>query len=580
MAQGHIEALKERFGGSVVEARSFRGDETAVVKREAWTEACKFLRDELGFAMMLDLCGADYPGREERFEVALHLREMKEGRRLRLKVRCPENDPTVPTLTGIFKAANWFEREAFDLFGIRFEGHPDLKRILCHHEFVGHALRKDYPMDRRGAIPTPDSLMDEMIDQGPQTTDQRPETEDQNLEALVAGRRSPVAGQPMYLNIGPSHPAMHGCFRVLVELDGERIRRAVPEIGYLHRCFEKEAEDHPWHTIIPYTDRLNYCSPLMNNVGYCMAVEKLLDIEIPERAKWVRMLICEVSRIWDHLVCNAANLVDLGALTNYWYLFNVREMFTDWIEALCGARLTTNYARIGGLSRDIPPGTEAQLKRCIGELRTAISHVEGLIKKNRIFIERTQGVGAISKDDAIGFGFTGPCLRAAGCDYDVRREHPYYYYSDLDWDIPVGHNGDTYDRIFVRMEEMKQSARLIEQVLAQIPKGPMMTERRDIALPPPHEVYGSIEGAIQQFKIVMHGIHPPAGEVYSYTEAANGELGFYIVSDGGPKPYRIKVRPPCFTIYQAYPALIEGGLVADAVAVMGSLNIIAGELDR
>lgn len=384
----------------------------------------------------------------------------------------------------------------------------------------------------------------------------------------------------MYLNVGPSHPAMHGCFRVLLKLDGERIKKAVPEIGYLHRGFEKEAESHTWPEVIPYTDRLNYVSPLMNDVGYCMAVEKLMNLSIPERARWIRMLVCEVSRIWDHLVCVAANLVDVGALSNYWYLFNVREEFTDWIEELCGARLTVNYARIGGVARDLPADTATHLRRSIKTLNRAMKDVEGLIKHNRIFLDRTQGVGAISMEEAIGYGFTGPCLRATGCAYDVRRAHPYYYYDELDWDVPVGWQGDTYDRIFVRMEEMRQSARMIEQILDRMPSGPVITERRDVALPPHHEVYGSIEGMIQRFMLVMNGIRPPAGEVYSYTEAANGELGFYIVSDGSNKPYRIKVRPPCFAIYQAYPRLIEGHMVPDAIATMGSLNIIAGELDR
>lgn len=384
----------------------------------------------------------------------------------------------------------------------------------------------------------------------------------------------------MYLNLGPSHPAMHGCFRVLLELDGERIVNATPEIGYLHRCFEKESEYHTYTQVIPYTDRLNYVSPLMNNVGYCMAVEKLAQIKIPERAKWVRMLICEASRIMDHLVAVCTNLVDIGALTNYWYFFNVREMIIDWVEALCGARLTANYTRIGGLMRDCPENTESHLTHCIKELRRAIKDVEGLTKKNRILIDRTRGIGAISQKHAISYGFTGPCLRATGCDYDVRRAHPYYFYDDLDWDIPVGLEGDTYDRIFVRVEEMKQSARLMEQIFSRMTPGPIMVADGSVALPPKHEVYSSIEATMAHFKLVMEGFRPPAGEVYSYTEAANGELGFYIVSDGGPKPYRIKVRPPCFAIYQAYPELVKGHLVADAIAIMGSLNIIAGELDR
>jgi len=318
----------------------------------------------------------------------------------------------------------------------------------------------------------------------------------------------------------------------------------------------------------------------MNNVGYCMAVEKLLDLEVPERAQWIRMLVCEISRICDHLVANGANLVDVGALTNFWYLFNVREMFTDWIEALCGARLTTAYGRIGGVARELPQGTAESLRSCIKELRRAIRQVEWMTKRNRILIERTQGVGAISEADAIGYGFTGPCLRATGCEYDVRKEHPYLRYDLLDWDVPVGHRGDTYDRIFVRFEEMKQSARMVEQILERIPPGPVMADRPDTCLPAQHEVYGSIEGMIRHFKILTDGIRVPAGEAYSYTEAANGELGFYAVSDGGSKPWRIKVRPPCFAVYQAYPKLIEDHMVADAVAVIGSLNVIAGELDR
>jgi len=386
--------------------------------------------------------------------------------------------------------------------------------------------------------------------------------------------------EKMYLNLGPSHPAMHGCFRVLLELDGERIVKATPEIGYLHRCFEKESEHHTYTQVIPYTDRLNYVSPLMNNVGYCMAVEKLMNIDIPERAKWIRMLICELSRILDHLVAVGTNLVDIGALTNYWYFFNVRELMITWVEALCGARLTTTYTRIGGVMRDCPENTNTYLSMCLKELRKAIRDVEGLTKKNRILIDRTRGIGAISQSDAISYGFTGPCLRATGVDYDVRRAHPYYYYGDLDWDIPVGLEGDTYDRIFVRIEEMKQSAHLIEQILEKMKPGPIIIEDQSVTLPPKHAVYGSIEGTVAHFKLIMDGIKPPAGEVYSYTEAANGELGFYIVSDGSNKPYRIKVRPPCFAIYQAYPQLVRGHLVADAVAIMGSLNIIAGELDR
>ncbi|MDO8527656.1 MAG: NADH dehydrogenase (quinone) subunit D [Deltaproteobacteria bacterium] len=384
----------------------------------------------------------------------------------------------------------------------------------------------------------------------------------------------------MILNMGPSHPAMHGTLRVVLELEGETIVNAIPEIGYLHRCFEKEAEVKTYTQIIPYTDRLNYLSPLMNNVGYCMAVEKMWPLEIPERVQWIRMLISELSRIMDHCVCIGTNLVDIGGLTNFWYLFNPREKMIDWVEALCGARLTTTYTRVGGVMRDLPPDTKPFLKECLKDVRKAIKDTTGLLKKNRIFMDRTQNVGSISAEDAISYGFTGPCLRACGVDYDIRKAHPYYYYDQLDWDVPLGRYGDSYDRVFVRFEEMLQSCRMIEQILEKMPEGPIMTDHRDVALPAKHEVYGSIEGIIQQFKIVMHGIKPPPGEIYSYTEAANGELGFYIVSDGSDKPYRVKVRPPCFAIYQAYTEMIKGELVADAVAVLGGLNIVAGELDR
>lgn len=384
----------------------------------------------------------------------------------------------------------------------------------------------------------------------------------------------------MHLNMGPSHPTMHGTLRVMLTLDGETITDAVPEIGYLHRCFEKESEGHSYTQIFPYTDRLNYLSALMNNVGYAMAVEKLLGITVPERCQYIRVIISELSRIMDHLVCIGTNLVDLGALTNFWYYFNARETMTNWVEKLCGARLTNTYVRVGGVSRDLPEGSAQELRHCLREMHKAIKDVTGLLKKNRIFLDRTQGTGVISAEDAIDWGFTGPCLRATGVDYDVRKAAPYYHYDEFDWDVPVGVVGDNYDRLFVRFEEMAQSARIVEQALTRLPDGPISVDNPQVVLPPKAQVYNSIEGLIKHFELIMFGIKVQPGEVYSYTEAANGELGFYIVSDGSGKPYRIKVRPPCFAIYQAYPQLIKGGMIADAVATLGTLNVVAGELDR
>ncbi len=396
----------------------------------------------------------------------------------------------------------------------------------------------------------------------------------------AAEKTDALQPQPVYLNLGPSHPTMHGTLRLFAELDGEIIKRSVAEFGYLHRGFEKHAENSTWTQVIPYTDRLNYVSAMMNNVGYCKAVEELFEIEIPERAQVIRVIACEMNRIIDHLVCTGTNVVDIGALTNFWYYFNVREKFYNIIEKLCGARLTTAYTRIGGIMRDLYPGFEAEMRDCLKDLAKAIREVTGLLNRNKIFLNRTMGVGVFSKEDSLQYGFTGPCLRASGVAYDIRKAQPYYGYENYDFEVVVGEHGDSYDRIVVRFEEMKQSARIIEQAMGKLKPGPIMTDDKRIALPPKVEVYTNIEALMNHFKLIYEGIRPPAGEHYSATEAANGELGFYIVSDGTGTPYRVKCRPPCFPIFQAYPKMVEGKMISDAVAILGNLNIIAGELDR
>jgi NADH dehydrogenase I D subunit len=387
--------------------------------------------------------------------------------------------------------------------------------------------------------------------------------------------------EPMLINIGPSHPATHATLRFRAELDGETILDLEPEFGYLHRCFEKESENATWTQVIPYTDRLNYVSPLMNNVGYAMAVEKLCGIEVTERCKYIRVIISELSRIIDHMVCIGTNMVDLGALTNFWYFWKPREEVYKVIEELCGQRLTTAYTRIGGVMADLPEGwTDRVLAVCRGVIRESIADVNALLTKNRIFIERTMGVGPIAPGDAIALGFTGPCLRAAGVPLDLRKDQPYLVYDRFDFDVPVGEAGDTCDRYMVRMEEMRQSLRIIEQAFAQLPGGPVNIDDPRFMLPQKVQVYENIEALMNHFKIIMEGIQVPAGEVYSATEAANGELGFYIVSKGGGSPYKIKVRPPCFPLFQGIPHLVKGQMIADLIAVLGSVNIIAGELDR
>ncbi len=390
-----------------------------------------------------------------------------------------------------------------------------------------------------------------------------------------------LQAEPMLINIGPSHPATHATLRFRAVLDGETILELDPEFGYLHRCFEKESENATWTQVIPYTDRLNYVSPLMNNVGYALAVEKLCGIEVTERCQYIRVIISELSRIIDHMVCIGTNMVDLGALTIFWYFWKPREEVYNVIEELCGQRLTTSYTRIGGVMADLPEGwTDRVLAVCRGVIPQSIADVNALLTKNRIFIERTMGVGPIAPEDAIGLGFTGPCLRAAGVPLDLRKDEPYLVYDRFDFDVPVGEKGDTCDRYMVRMEEMRQSLRIIEQAIAQLPGGPVNIDDPRFILPPKVEVYENIEALMNHFKIIMEGIHVPAGEVYSATEAANGELGFYIVSKGGGGPYKIKVRPPCFPLFQGIPHLVKGQMIADLIAVLGSVNIIAGELDR
>ncbi len=384
----------------------------------------------------------------------------------------------------------------------------------------------------------------------------------------------------MRLNMGPSHPATHGTLRILIDLDGETIRQMKLEIGYLHRCFEKMSETHTWNQVIPFTDRLNYVSAMMNNVGYVMAVEKLLGIEPTPRCQRIRLIMCELSRIIDHLVAIGTNGVDVGALTCFWYFFRERENVYDLFEAACGARLTTSFTRVGGLYKDIPDGWVDWCKRVLKNLPRSLDDVEGLLTTNRIWIDRTRGVAPITRDVAVDYGFTGPTLRATGMAYDIRKAHPYYGYDQFDFKVITQEAGDTYARYLVRIGEMRESLKILDQALKDIPEGPVNVDDWSITLPPKEQVYNSIEGLMAHFKLIMHGIKPPKGEVYSYSEAANGELGFFITSDGEGRPYRVRCRPPCFAIYQAFPEMCKGQTVADAVAALGSLNIVAGELDR
>ncbi len=387
-------------------------------------------------------------------------------------------------------------------------------------------------------------------------------------------------GDRMIINLGPSHPITHGTLRLILELEGEYIQKATPEIGYLHRGVEKLGENLSYQQFIPLTDRLNYCSSMQNNVGYVHAVEKLLDLKIPRRAELIRVLVSELARIGDHIVCIGINAVDCGAMTAFIYLFRQRETIYDLFEMAAGQRLHTSFTRIGGLMRDIPPEFAPLCERFLDDCERSIVELEKLLTHNPIWHDRTKGVGAMSVEDAVNWGYTGPCLRASGLPQDLRKAQPYMGYEDFEFDIPVGTTGDVFDRYLVRIEEMRQSLRIIRQVLQRLEPGPIIVDDYKVALPPKEKVYTRMESLIHHFKLVMHGIEMPVGEVYSATEAANGELGFYIVSDGGKSPYRIRVRPPCLPIFSSFDLKVKGRLIADAVAELGAMNIIAGELDR
>ena len=352
------------------------------------------------------------------------------------------------------------------------------------------------------------------------------------------------------------------------------------KLVFLHRCFEKMAETHHYNQVIPYTDRLNYCSAPMNNVGYCKAVERLLDVEVPPKAQAIRVVLCELSRIIDHIVCIGANAVDLGALTSFLYLFNMREMVYELFEKLCGARLTVSMTRVGGMANDPPDGWFDDVLETLKKIEKGVEEIDTLLTHNKIWMKRTKGIGEISTEEAIAFGYTGPCLRSTGMNLDLRKVLGYYGYDQLDFDVPVGTSGDVYDRYLVRLEEMRQSIKLIKQVANNIPEGDFTIRDKHIVLPDKKDVYGNIEGLMNHFMLVIKGLKPPRGEVYDMTEGANGELGFYLISDGEAKPYRLKVRPPCFAIFQSFANAIEGSLLSDVVAILGSMNVIAGELDR
>jgi NADH-quinone oxidoreductase subunit D len=382
------------------------------------------------------------------------------------------------------------------------------------------------------------------------------------------------------VNIGPSHPATHGTVQIIAALDGEKVVRTDVHCGYLHRGFEKECEDHTWHNLIPYVDRLNYCSALLNNFAYCAAVEEMLGVEITPRCKYLRTLLAEYSRLADHLTCVAAGLMELGAMTAFLYLVMVRDYMYEHLADLTGARVTYSYGRIGGLARDLPAGWTKRLIEILDQYEIFIGRVHGLVDRNRIFIDRMRNTGVISTADAINWGYTGPILRSTGAPRDLRKDTPYLAYAELDFEVPVGIKGDNYDRYYVRMREMDESVHMIRQLIDMLPEGPVNVDDHRFVLPEKSLVYNEIESLINHFKLIIDGPRVPAGETYVAHESANGELGFYLVSDGSGTPYKVHVRAPSFVHMGGAHLMLNGYQLADIIPTFGSINMVGGECDR
>ncbi len=537
-----------------------------IIDSDKLLETIRNAKEALGFTLLLDITAIDNLNRSHttssRFELIYILRHCEFEDTVSYKVPVLDEKKGVPTLSSLFSSASWAEREVYDQYGIHFLGHKMLKRVLNHNEFVGHPLRKDYEITKGQYCTTSQDLMDEM----------KPLLNERNLNM----HRDNL----MVVNLGPSHPASHGTIRTLAALDGEKIVAAASEIGYLHRGFEKSCENHNYNQIIPYTDRLNYCSAIMNNIAFVKTVEDMLDITLPDRGIFIRVIVAELSRVIDHLVCLAAGLLDMGGQTNYWYLYNPRDNAYDFLSKLTGARLTNSYMRIGGMTHDLYDGWERDLADVLTKIDYGISESLKMITHNRIYNDRVQNISPVSAAQAIDYGFTGPNLRASGVAYDLRFANPYYYYDTFDFNMVIGSVGDTYDRMMVRFDEMNESLKIIRQAMKRIPDGDINVSDKRIIMPDKNCVYGGIEGMMNQFKLVVDGVKVPEGEYYGSFEAANGELGFYIVSDGSGTPYKVKVRPPSFYHMAAYPKIIENYQVADAIMTLGSLNIIAGEMDR
>lgn len=615
--------LREQFGDKILEVAEFRGETTITVVPEHLPAVAQMLRDQVGFDQLVDVSALDWHLQAKnapnpdgvmwnsgdldelqvpaRFQVLYHLLSHSLNARLRLTVLLKESDPTVPTLVPVYSGANYFEREVYDMMGVVFTGHPFMHRILMPDNWKGHPQRKDYPL---GYEPVEFTHNIDAIEARKPKSIAPQRTEDAVFQ--VGGESTEIAfgggvgmdattralqefqdpqNETMLINLGPHHPSTHGVLRVGMQLAGEKIVGAAPDVGYLHTGIEKNMEYKTYTKAIALTDRMDYLAPLFNNLGYCLAVERLMQVQVPERANILRVLLCEVNRISSHLVAVGTNAMDIGAVSMFTYAFREREYALDIFEMVSGARMMTSYFRVGGCALDVPMGFSSQVREFVKMMYERIQEYRSLLDKNPIWIERTRGIGAYTAEDALQLSLTGPLLRATGIDWDLRKSQPYCGYETYKFDVPintVSNKGDIYELYRLKILEMGESLKIIEQALDRlsITPGPVITTDRKVAPPPKEELNKSMESLIHHFKLWTEGFKPPVGYVYQAVESPRGELGFLVSSDGTNKPHRVRVRTPSFANLQLLGHVAPGYTISDMVGLIAMTDIVLGDVDR
>lgn len=569
--------LQQRFGADALQQqRTVDGILTLWISKADIVAAVSFLQLQ-GYSSLYDLCGIDERDRARKeqlpvadFSVVYLLLSYKENNFIRLKVPLTGEYPTLPSITSVFLNANWYEREIYDMFGIRFDGHPHLQRLLMPLSWPGHPLRKEHPA--RATEMGPFRLWDEKQDAEQEALRFKP--------AEWALQSHSEDADFMFLNIGPQHPGTHGVLRIILQLEGEEIVDAVPEIGFHHRGAEKMGERQSWHTYIPYTDRIDYLGGVMNNLSYLLAVEQLAGITIPDRAKVIRVMLCELFRINSHLVWFGTFAQDLGQLSPVFYMFTEREKIFDVIEAVCGGRMHPNWFRIGGVAQDLPNGWDQLVRDFVKRFPAKLKEFNDMVMRNSLIKARTKGIGVYTLEEAIEWGVTGPGIRACGFDWDFRKKRPYSGYEMFDFDIPIAQHGDCYDRSVVRVAEMRESLRIIEQCLDNMPAGHYKADHPLTTPPIKKHTMEDIETLINHFLNVSWGPVIPPGEAMSCVEATKGATSYYLISDGNTSSYRTRIRTPSFPHMQMVPLISRGYTVADLLSILGSVDYVLADIDR